>query len=261
MIQRRSLLVLDTSLSIQHPWESVSTLRKSRTYNTPMTVSQTSAASMSNVKSEACHSPWELRTGKWSDIHFVSVFCKYWLCKVDWWGDGPQFKPKFCKEMYLEVTDPSPVSSIPLQPDFFCPYACPGPTPHIPVSAVCLHPCVSPYPPHPKCSLFPLSSLFLTPHSHRSLPGSWCLLGVSSQVSAASCSWLFAQQPSKHQPTAPMACGLSLHTQIGEKRVSLIPSFQFQIWCHRNFWQDTKSQVCTRGRVFQVTWINFNWKQ
>lgn len=79
-------------------------------------------------------------------------------------------------------------------------------------------------------------------------------------------------QPSNAWSTAPIPCfkhheflsGFLLQSSIApaqwfipstprfEKRVSLIPSFQFQMWCYRKSWQDRKSGVCTRWRIFQV---------
>lgn len=96
----------------------------------------------------------------------------------------------------------------------------------------------------------PAFSRLLVP-AERQLPGLRCLLFLA----------LCSASPQMISLQLPCPVVYPFYTQIEEKRVSLIPSFQFQIWSHRNFWQDMKSGVCTRGRIFQVTWINFNQKQ
>lgn len=189
LVIQRSLLALDVSLSIQNTWKLVSTLRKSRTYNTSMTVSQISAAFMSNIKSEACNCLWELRTGKWGDLHFCQWVSQVFIMQsglVRWWSSVQAQVLQgnvFSGHRSLISKHDSSAARFLLPLHLSCS--------HLSHTYFCCMPSSLCFPTGSLFQMLPLptASRFLTLPFHLPFRGSWWLLCFSSQFSAASCSW------------------------------------------------------------------------
>lgn len=118
-------------------------------------------------------------------VGFTSIYYAKWIGEMKVLSSGPSLQGSACNGY-------RPLTSLLLQPDFFCSYACFAPVSHISVSAVCLYPCFL------TSSLsqmlpFPTASLFRTLHHHLPFPGSWCLLCARSSSLLPPVSGLFAQ--------------------------------------------------------------------
>lgn len=164
-----------------------------------------------------------LRTGRWGEAHCASVgFASVLVSKVGWWDDGPQFKPKFCKEMNSVIIDHNSncCFSVAVILSSSC-LSC-SQLSHRHLCCV-LSSCIPPQTPYPKCSHFPL----LIPFELHALT---CRLLVSGvfQLPVLHCHLFLdslLSQPSNTQSVVPFlvlsSINFSMHFSCGAAQLLL----------------------------------------
>lgn len=159
---------------------------------------------MTNIKSEAYHSLWEMRTGMWGDINFCQWVLQIFIMQcglVRWWSSA---QAKFQGKVFSGHRPLTP-SSVPLQPDFSCCYICPVPTSQKPflLYFIPVFLCRLLIPNAPSSQCLPLFDPTFSPTCSRplvptvfQLPLLRCLLFLASLLSQPSNTWSTAPRPS-----------------------------------------------------------------